>query len=90
MSLSTCEKCGGHIPLGPDESNKCEECGEHIFGPWDCPDGCTPADAMVLRRANHALAAESEKYQTALMQILVRASTIEMAWEIAHEATKEA
>lgn len=32
MSLSTCEKCGGHIPLGPDASNRCEKCGEHVFG----------------------------------------------------------
>ena len=32
MSLSTCEKCGGHIPLGPDASNRCEKCGEHVMG----------------------------------------------------------
>jgi hypothetical protein len=32
MSLSTCEKCGGHIPLGPRASNCCENCGEHAMG----------------------------------------------------------
>lgn len=32
MSLSTCEKCGGHIPLGPDATNCCEKCGTHVMG----------------------------------------------------------
>ena len=32
MSLSTCEHCGGHIPLGPDAPNRCEVCGRGIFG----------------------------------------------------------
>ena len=32
MSLSTCEKCGGNIPLGPDATNRCEKCGEFVFG----------------------------------------------------------
>ena len=32
MSLSECEKCGGHIPLGPNASNRCEKCGEHVVG----------------------------------------------------------
>jgi hypothetical protein len=31
MSLSTCEKCGGNIPLGPDATNRCEDCGEPVF-----------------------------------------------------------
>ena len=31
MSLSTCEKCGGHIPLGPDATNRCEVCGLGLF-----------------------------------------------------------
>ena len=31
MSLSTCEKCGGHIPLGPDATNHCEDCGAGVF-----------------------------------------------------------
>lgn len=31
MSLSTCEICGGHIPLGPDASNRCEICGAGVF-----------------------------------------------------------
>lgn len=38
MSLSTCEKCGGHIPLGPDASNRCEVCGAFVF-----PTGIHPA-----------------------------------------------
>ena len=32
MSLSTCDRCGGHIPLGPDASNRCESCGLGVFG----------------------------------------------------------
>lgn len=31
MSLSTCNHCGGHIPLGPDASNVCDDCGAHVF-----------------------------------------------------------
>lgn len=31
MSLSTCEKCGGFIPLGPKASNRCEKCGSGVF-----------------------------------------------------------
>lgn len=31
MSLSTCENCGGHIPLGPRASNVCETCGAGVF-----------------------------------------------------------
>lgn len=31
MSLSTCEKCGGFIPLGPDATNCCEKCGAGVF-----------------------------------------------------------
>jgi hypothetical protein len=32
VSLSTCEKCGGHIPLGPDATNCCEKCGTPVLG----------------------------------------------------------
>jgi hypothetical protein len=31
MSLSTCLVCGGHIPLGPDATNRCEDCGAGVF-----------------------------------------------------------
>ena len=31
MSLSTCEHCEGHIPIGPDASNCCEICGAGVF-----------------------------------------------------------
>jgi hypothetical protein len=31
MSLSTCASCGGHIPLGPDATNRCEKCGLHVM-----------------------------------------------------------
>lgn len=31
MSVSECQKCGGHIPLGPDASNVCEDCGAGVF-----------------------------------------------------------
>jgi len=33
MSLSTCEHCGGHIPLGLDASNRCGDCGKGVFDP---------------------------------------------------------
>lgn len=36
MSLSTCDHCGGDIPLGPNASNRCETCGEHVFGDSLC------------------------------------------------------
>jgi hypothetical protein len=32
VSLSTCEHCGGHIPLGPDALNRCVKCGKHVMG----------------------------------------------------------
>lgn len=58
MSLSTCEKCGGHIPLGPAASNCCEKCGEHVMGSaadkavarcsW-CRHGITEDQTVVLR-----------------------------------------
>jgi len=32
VSLSECEKCGGHIPLGPSTSGCCPTCGEHVLG----------------------------------------------------------
>ncbi len=48
MSLSECEKCGGHIPLGPHATNRCEKCGEHVMG---TPTGYPPAlDAAVRER----------------------------------------
>ena len=31
MSMPTCEKCGGFIPLGPDATNCCEQCGAPVF-----------------------------------------------------------
>ena len=31
MSLSVCQKCGGHIPLGPDATNRCEKCGGSVW-----------------------------------------------------------
>jgi len=40
MSLSICNKCGGHIPLGADASNQCEICGAGIF----CEDFMTKKD----------------------------------------------
>ena len=40
MSLSTCEHCGGHIPLGPDATNRCERCGRSIFVPPEIMNSC--------------------------------------------------
>ena len=31
MSLSVCGYCGGHIPLGPDASNRCDKCGRNLY-----------------------------------------------------------
>ena len=31
MSLSVCDYCGGHIPLGPDASNLCNGCGRSLY-----------------------------------------------------------
>lgn len=44
MSLSTCEHCGGHIPLGPNASNCCEKCGRGVF---NIPDGAPMAAGVV-------------------------------------------
>lgn len=33
MSLSECQACGGHIPLGPHASNRCESCGLSVMEP---------------------------------------------------------
>lgn len=42
MSLSTCDRCGGHIPLGPNASNRCESCGLGVFEPVSHqPKSCT-------------------------------------------------
>lgn len=47
MSLSTCARCGGFIPLGPDASNCCVECGHHVFD-------IAPADVSDLKDARIA------------------------------------
>jgi hypothetical protein len=36
------------------------------------PEGCTPADAQVLRTANHSLAAESHALQSVLADLLLQ------------------
>jgi hypothetical protein len=41
VSLSTCIKCGGHIPLGPDASNRCETCGAGVFADEPSPHAST-------------------------------------------------
>lgn len=33
MSLSVCAACGGHVWLGPTETNRCEKCGLHVMDP---------------------------------------------------------
>lgn len=45
MSLSTCTKCGGHIPLGPDATNRCETCETYLFGP-NSGTGCQEENAV--------------------------------------------
>jgi hypothetical protein len=53
MSLSTCEHCGGHIPLGPDATNRCEKCGRGVFsGPrFPCFE---EAERHVIAPVHHA------------------------------------
>jgi len=36
----------------------------------EMPEGCTPADARVLREANHGLAAENDRLRAAIQQTL--------------------
>ena len=45
MGLSTCDNCGGHIPLGPHETNRCTKCGSHVMG----------GDAGLIKEANDRL-----------------------------------
>ena len=71
MSLSTCEKCGGHIPLGPDATNKCEDCGEPIFKPFRA-QGTRFLDAISIEDHNRsilAICSERDRYRKALLEI---------------------
>ncbi len=65
MSLSVCQTCGGHIPLGPDASNRCEKCGAGwdggIFKPMTTPPDRVLVDRTLaeesIRGLNQAVAA---------------------------------
>lgn len=49
----------------------------------DAPEGCTPADARILRQANHDLAAESFELQAALRGIAAQADKVLARFDIA-------
>lgn len=52
-------------------------------GAPETPEGCTPADAQILRRANHDLAAESFELQQALRGIVAQAGGALARFDIA-------
>ncbi len=52
----------------------------------ETPEGCTPADARMLRKANHDLAAESFELQTALRGIVAQAGKALARFDIAPQA----
>lgn len=49
----------------------------------DAPEGCTPTDARILRKANHDLAAESFELQTVLRGIVDQAGRVLARFDIA-------
>lgn len=49
------------------------------------PEGCTPADARVLREANHALAAESFSFQQECDQLRAMVAELERILKLALE-----
>lgn len=48
--------------------------------PNDIPEGCTPADAQMLREANHALAAENDSLRCALRPFARIVSVDKLSW----------
>ncbi|MBR8083111.1 hypothetical protein KDX23_10180 [Burkholderia vietnamiensis] len=48
--------------------------------PNDIPEGCTPADAQMLREANHALAAENDSLRRALRPFARIVSVDKLSW----------
>lgn len=76
MSLSTCEKCGGHIPLGSDASNKCINCGSGVFSMSNELDpvikllklSLTQAEAYVFNNKNDVRGLELKQELLSLVQ----------------------
>lgn len=62
MSLSICDYCGGHIPLGPCASNRCEECGRSLYcqEPLQPVSGIGDSELVVLRQEVAMLRVENE------------------------------
>lgn len=62
MSLSTCDYCGGHIPLGPDAPNLCNGCGRHVFECATLPPiaGINDSELVALRAEVVSLRKENE------------------------------
>jgi hypothetical protein len=54
----------------------------------DVPEGCTPADAQVLRAANHALANENDKLRHALAPFARLVSTHTLSWAMVEYCVK--
>jgi hypothetical protein len=76
MSLSTCEKCGGHIPLGLDASNICINCGSGVFNMSNELDpvikllklSLTQAEAYVFNNKNDVRGFELKQELLSLVQ----------------------
>ena len=62
MSLSTCDYCGGHIPLGPCASNRCQECGRSLYCQESLPpvSGVGDSEIVALRTEVAMLRKENE------------------------------
>lgn len=77
MSLSECQWCGGHIPLGPRASNCCVDCGKHVMTAPPEPAQPTEADRLlreVVEAGEHLPAfLRSEKYAIPLSKAIDRA-----------------
>lgn len=64
MSLSECLNCGGHIPLGPNASNRCEKCGRHFWDGTPAPAQVAPGGVITEERVERLAAIEHEQWMT--------------------------
>ncbi|QHE11827.1 hypothetical protein [Burkholderia glumae] len=84
---------GNHV------QNHCTECNEHeaecscaqaVAAPVaEIPEGCTPADAKMLRAANHELAAENDRLRHALGPFARLVSTDRLSWAMVEYQIKD-
>ena len=67
MSLSTCDYCGGHIPLGLDATNRCEGCGWELYFRRDSEFVSLRAEVIKLRTDVDGLRTRNKDIYTALL-----------------------